>query len=94
MGDMAEGFREMKESGQIKRASNRKDSAIYLKEHDVSFAVKNYGAHLIIEGPRCLIDFWPGTGKWMTRDKIKGFGVRNLVTYCNKLRESTHMQDQ
>jgi len=32
-----------------------------------------------------LIDFWPGTGKWIARDtKLKGRGVFNLLKYVKE----------
>ena len=85
MGDMAEGFKEMREAGLAKRAGNREVSAGYLEKHDIPFAIKNYGAHLIVEGPEdCFVDFWPGTGRWISRNGVKGFGVRNLVEYITQ----------
>ena len=65
----------------LKRASNRENSAEYLRERGIPFVEKNLGAHLIVEGRECFIDFWPGTGKWHSRCGQKGFGVRNLVEF-------------
>lgn len=85
MGEMAEIFRDWKQQGQEKRASNRERSASYLSEREIPFASKNGGAHLIVEGRTCLIDFWPGTGRWISRDGAKkGFGVRNLVEHITQ----------
>lgn len=81
MGDMGDAFNAWKKEKQEKRADNRASSAIYLQEHGIPFEEKNMGAHLIVEGKDCFIDFWPGTGKWITRKGIKGFGVRNLVQF-------------
>ena len=83
MGDMAEGFKEMKEASQSKRASNRESSTSYLGKQDIPFTSKNNGAHLIVEGPDCFIDFWPSTGRWKSRKGKEGFGVRNLVAFIN-----------
>lgn len=40
-------------------------------------------SHLIVTGSGWeLVDFWPGTGKWIARDtKRKGRGVFNLLKY-------------
>ena len=78
MSEAAEYFQAMKNIRQEKRASNRESSAEYLEVRGVPFTSKNGGAHLIVEGKECFIDFWPGTGKWHSRCGQKGFGVRNL----------------
>lgn len=75
-------WKAVRQAGQEKRASNRDSSAQYLMEREIPFTSHNNGAHLIVEGKTCYIDFWPGTGKWHCRSGKKGFGVRNLVTYC------------
>lgn len=78
IGDIFNGLRKIK---QEKRASNREQSAQILKDKGIVFSSNNGGAHLIVEGKNCYIDFWPGTGKWNSRNGDKGFGVRNLVIY-------------
>ena len=67
-----------------RRASNRETSAQYLQQHGILFTEKNQGAHLIVEGKTCYIDFWPGTGKWNSRCGHKGFGVKNLVEFIQR----------
>ena len=79
--DMGEMFNALKKKRQAKRADNRENSAEYLSERGIIFVAKNNGAHLIVEGAECFIDFWPGTGKWHSRCGKKGFGVRNLVAF-------------
>lgn len=83
MGDMGDTYRAMNEHSKTKRANNREQSADYLRQHDILFETKNNGAHLIVEGKDCYIDFWPGTGKWRTRKGEDGFGVKNLVKLIN-----------
>ena len=40
------------------------------------------GAHLIVQGRRSTIDFWPGTGLWIDRDtNTTGRGVQKLITF-------------
>ena len=63
------------------RASHGQAPADYLAQREIPFVPKNGGAHLIVEGRDCFIDFWPGTGKWHSRCGKKGFGVRNLVAF-------------
>lgn len=79
MGDMGEVFREMREAGKKKRASNRESSAQQLINHGIKFTSHNCAAHLIVEGKDGLIDFWPGTGKFIIRGGRKGRGVFNLI---------------
>ena len=79
MGDVGDSFDGWKEHSQEKRADNRSMSAGILRDRGVSFTEKNMGAHLIVEGKECLIDFWPGTGKYITRTGNKGRGVFNLL---------------
>jgi hypothetical protein len=79
MSEIGDDFAALKKYQQEKRAGNRVQSAEYLRERGIPFSSNNGGAHLIVEGPSCFIDFWPGTGKWNSRDGKKGFGVRNLV---------------
>lgn len=79
--EIGEMFNALKKERQGKRADNRQSSAVYLQERGIPFESKNGGAHLIVEGRECFIDFWPGTGRWHSRCGKKGFGVRNLVTF-------------
>lgn len=81
MSDMGEMFSALNKVRQEKRADNREQSAEYLAQRGIPFVKKNGGAHLIVEGDECFIDFWPGTGKWIARNGQKGFGVRNLVNF-------------
>ena len=79
--DMVQNFRDMKEASKAQRASNRDTGAEYLRKHNIAFTEHNNGAHLIVEGSDCMIDYWPGTGKWISRNGKRGFGVANLITY-------------
>jgi len=64
-----------------KRAKNRESSKQILINAGIEFEVKNNGAHLIIISASGLIDFWPGTGQWLTRNCVHGRGVKNLLHY-------------
>lgn len=81
MNETSEMWKAHREQGQRIRSSNRESSAAYLRERGIGFSSRNSGAHLIVEGQTCFIDFWPGTGKWHCRSGKKGFGVRNLVEH-------------
>lgn len=83
MGDTGDFYKVMNAEGQTKRSNNREQSPLYLEKNSILFESKNNGAHLIVEGKDCYIDFWPGTGKWKTRKGKSGFGVRNLVKFIN-----------
>lgn len=86
MGDMGDFWRDvspaMKQASREKRSNNRAQSATILSDAGISFEVKNKGAHLIVEGRDCVIDFWPGTGKFIERNGKEGRGVRNLIKLC------------
>ena len=62
-----------------KRAHNRENSPKVLDEHGISYEAKSGGIHLIVTGNTCLIDFWPGTGRWIARNEKVGYGVWRLV---------------
>lgn len=82
MSDEGEFWRDVREAGRQCRQRNRLYSPTILAERGIHFEVKNGGAHLIVTGRDCLIDFWPGTGKYIARDGRKGRGVRNLMKLC------------
>lgn len=83
MGEMGEIFNEMKKAGKEKREQNRENSPQILADRGIEFESKNWGAHLIVKGKDCLIDFWPGTGKFIARNGRRGRGVFNLIKLCN-----------
>ncbi|NOR64932.1 MAG: hypothetical protein GQ468_02835 [Candidatus Scalindua sp.] len=68
-----------------RREDNRDQSTKLLTEHEIAFEVKNYGAHLIVQSDKGIIDFWPGTGKWKARKANKyRRGVFELLKYIGK----------
>ena len=65
---------------QARRADNREKSAAILTERGVQFESKNMGAHLIVSHGEHVVDFWPGTGKYIQRGGARqGRGVFNLL---------------
>lgn len=78
--------------GHLRRASNRHNSPQILTAHGIDFETKNAGAHLIVRLGDLVVDFWPGTGKYITRgaNSKTGRGVFNLL----KLRASTAQQGE
>ena len=81
-------FQHVRDHGKKKRAGNREHSAIILTEAGVEFTSHNGGAHLIVQGKNCIIDFWPGTGKYVSRigrrgGRGEGRGVRSLMKFCH-----------
>ena len=54
-----------------------------LIDHDVNFTVHNNGRHLIIHAPSGeIIDFWPGTERWLPRELgATAFGTSELLVY-------------
>lgn len=76
-------YAELKKISQAKRASNRARSTQILINFGVKFESKNMGAHLVVNCRKGIIDFWPGTGKFITREtKKQGRGVRHLLKLC------------
>ncbi|GGB82107.1 hypothetical protein GCM10011352_04900 [Marinobacterium zhoushanense] len=63
-----------------KRGMNRESSRKLLESRNIEYRTNNDGIHLIVSGHHCLIDFWPGKGKWNARDNsMSGYGVFNLI---------------
>jgi len=81
MGDMGEVFKVMNEENKVRKAGHRDQSPKLLMAAGIPFESKNGGSHLIVEGGESYVDFWPGTGKWISRDGKRGFGVRNLIRH-------------
>lgn len=72
-----------------KRAENREGSAELLTQRNINFESLNDGAHLVVRHAGITIDFWPGTGLWITRSpKWRQRGVRQLITYLRQIEES------
>lgn len=81
--DMGEMWDSVKAEGQEKRARNREQSAALLEKRGIAFETKNAGAHLIVRHNSKVVDFWPGTGKWIVRGAMarKGRGVFKLLRF-------------
>jgi len=83
MSEIGDDFAFLKEQSMKKRKANRENSQDILEERNIKFISKNEGAHLIVTGKEGLIDFWPGTGLFITRKGSKqGRGVFNLIKLC------------
>ena len=80
MGDIGEMYSNMKEHSKKKRAGNRENAITILNDNNISFESKNNGAHFIVFGSNEIIDYWPGTGKFISRrGHTECRGVRNLI---------------
>jgi hypothetical protein len=82
--DMGDMWREFKRQGQEKRGKNRETSPAMLKAAGIEFEEKNGGAHLVVRHNGHTVDFWPGTGKWITRGgrfTVKSRGVKKLIEH-------------
>jgi len=79
--DLSDLFRAHQAQRKDKKAQNREQSARILQEKQIPFSSHNLGAHLIVEGRDGFIDYWPGTGKWISRNGTRGFGLRNLLQH-------------
>lgn len=84
MGDTGEDWAAKKKESQARRAYSRKQSPKLLEGAGIQFDSKNEGGHLIVKGNNELIEFWPGTGKWLTKAGKKGRGVHKLMSYIKE----------
>lgn len=85
MSEIADVFDVINIKSKQKRTSNRLHSAKMLQNAGVVFEVRNDGAHLIVECTEGLIDFWPGTGRWIVRKNgFKEYGVSKLILYVTE----------
>lgn len=83
MGEAIEYFDALKQISKERRANNRESSAKVLTEHGVKFDSRNDGAHLIVSHNGKSVNFWPGTGKWISRHSslVFGRGVFSLLKF-------------
>jgi hypothetical protein len=89
MGDIGEMYDKKRAESQMKRALNRKTSREILDSYGIEYEIKNGGAHLIVKDKGLVIDFWPGTGKYIFRSgKKAGRGVLGMVRQIGKHRLS------
>lgn len=85
MSEVAELYSAMRDESAKRRATNRENAPHVLKEQGIQFDECNRGAHLIVYGTNHMIDFWPGTGKWIARKSdCSGRGILNLVKAIKK----------
>jgi hypothetical protein len=84
---MADDFNALKtvlrEQSIRKRHHNRESSPQVLERHGVGYESRNGGIHLIVNCGGMVVDFWPGTGKWIARNAAKssGRGVFKLIEW-------------
>jgi hypothetical protein len=81
MSDVVETYKAMAAHSKQIRDERRTKAPAALTRRGIEFESKNEGAHLIVKGPHGLIDYWPGTGRWIDRSKGKGFGFRELIVH-------------
>lgn len=68
MSDYADFSRSLRESSKHRRARNRDNGAAILREYEIVFETLNEGRHLVVRYAGHVIDYWPGTGRWIARD--------------------------
>lgn len=85
MSELGELFHEKRIESQLRRKHNRTFSAELLTANSIAYYTNNAGVHLIVHHVP-MIDFWPGTGKWLVRGagNPKGRGVRSLINFLKK----------
>lgn len=73
-------FEESSKAGCIMNKFEIKENCIrLLNENNINWVTKNDGIHIMIK--EYGIDFWPTTGKWMTKDKKRFHGVERLIQH-------------
>jgi len=66
----------------VARVPNIAEAIRFLQKEGILFESKNKGAHLIVRHNGKVIDYWPGTGKFIDRATGKGKrGIRPLLKY-------------
>jgi hypothetical protein len=71
------------EESKARRAANRENSNRILRENGYDLEERNDGAHLIVSTAAGLIDFWPGTGKFIVRaTRYEARGVFPLMKHA------------
>ena len=80
----AEMWKEIRKQKQTASSLRRSTCPEELLKNGITFTSHNNDAHLIVEGPDCYIDYWPGTGKWNARNGHKGFSLSKLIEYCKR----------
>ena len=81
--EVGEVYKHLKCNRQNKRRQNLKTSTAIVDDAEVQYKSYSNGVHLVIEGKNALIDFWPSTGKFKTRDGYVGRGVYNMLRHCD-----------
>ncbi len=80
MSETGDLFKLIGEASKAKRAANRTQSTRLLTDKGIRFNSSNAGAHLIVTHNDTVVDFWPGTGKWIIRGSGEYCrGVFNLL---------------
>ncbi len=89
MSDIGDDFAALKEAGKKKKADNQESSTRILIDKSIPFTSHNWGNHLVVYGNEIIFDFWPSTGKFISRNKkTKGRGVFSMIKKLNLNRES------
>lgn len=95
MGDMAEEYRALKEHKKLKKEAMKVGNIAFLDVVGIPYESKNNGLHIIISRSGVVIDFYPSTGKWIDRDKGKGYGTNSLREhYIYRAQEKEQQKDK
>lgn len=85
----------LRDLSKTRRAKNRIHGAQMLRANKIDFESLNNGAHLRITQNHVIIDYWPGTGRWVVQS-IDGepvipttyrFGINALLKYIDTIME-------
>ena len=72
------------EESKQRRAGHREYCPTVLEKEGIAFESKSKGAHLIVKHNGKVIDYWPGTGKFI--DRATGNGKRGIRALLRHLK--------
>lgn len=81
MSDFVEDMKALDAVKKSHSAQMRENVPKELRRLGINFSSHNGGAHLIVETKYGFVDYWPGTGKWKSRNVGSGQGLEGLLAY-------------
>lgn len=86
MGDMGDVFRAMRDSRKEINRARFENIHANLSSIGFDYEIKNEGHHVIFTVGKVKFDFWPSTGKFMSRNNGKrGVGLNRLINIMKVL---------
>jgi len=80
MSELGDDFKAWDDQKKAKKVSNKEQSTQLLIDRGVNFTSHGGGIHLKVHSDHIgIIDFWPSTGKFKTKQGKQGRGVFKLL---------------